>query len=173
MKSGNILVGVLLILSSLTANAVIYQNRELTDEQIYTIQRSYELGESSGYGLTLAAIALTESHAGVNIKNDKSGDYGVFQNNLKSTVKRVEQLTGAKMTWRERQRFKKELLSSMETSGNYALMELQFWDKSRSGNWRKVVESYNAGYGKNPDYVDKVAKNLKFLRSCGCIQRRM
>ncbi|QAY01184.1 transglycosylase SLT domain protein [Aeromonas phage Aswh_1] len=169
MKSG-LLFGILLSLTSLTANAVVYENKELTENQIYTIQRAYELGNESGYGLTLAAIALTESRAGVNLINKKSGDYGVFQNNLRSTTKRIEQLTGSKMSYRSRIKLRNELINSMESSANYALMELDYWKKVRGGNWRKVVESFNAGYGSNKTYVETVAQNVRFLRNCDCIK---
>ncbi|ADQ53426.1 Vs.1 conserved transglycosylase SLT domain protein [Aeromonas phage 65] len=175
MKSGSILVGILLLLTSISANAVMYENRELTENQIYTIQRAYELGESSGYGLTLAAIALTESKAGKFLINNRTGDYGVFQNNLKYTVKRVEQLTGSKMGWKHQRKLRSELIASMETSANYALMELEYWKEVRNGDWKMVVKSYNAGYSPNSsagiEYYERVAKNIKFLRSCGCYRQ--
>lgn len=175
MKSGSILVGILLLLTSISANAVMYENRELSDDQIYTIQRAYELGEPTGYGLTLAAIALTESRAGKFLINNRTGDYGVFQNNLKYTAKRVEILTGSKMSWKSRQLLRKELINSMESSANYALMELDYWRDVRKGDWKMVVKSYNAGYSPNSpagiEYYERVAKNIKFLRSCGCYRQ--
>lgn len=149
---------------SIAANAHEDPTKDLTDEQKYVLVRAYEIGNERGYGLTLAAIALKESRAGKYLVNNRSKDYGVFQNNIKSTTRRIEMLTGHKMDWKTVQALKTELVSSLETSANYAMMELEYWDRVHKGNWRRVVESYNAGYGRNPVYVEAIAKNIQYLK---------
>lgn len=168
---------VTLVLTSLSVNAA--EDRKcsfLDDEQKYVVTRAYEIGSEVGYADTLAAIALTESDAGKNLVNARSGDYGVFQNNIKYTVRRIEQLTGAPMSNRQIRGLKKTLVTDMEESATYSIMELTYWAKRHNNNWRKTIASYNEGHDwrskKAQNYVASVSRNMQRLKSCNCIPRR-
>lgn len=168
---------VTLVLTSLSVNAAEDRTCSfLDDEQKYVVTRAYEIGADVGYADTLAAIALTESEAGKNLVNARSGDYGVFQNNIKYTVRRIEQITGAPMSRKQISGLKKTLVSDMEESATYSIMELNYWAKRHNNNWRKTIASYNEGHDWNSrkaqKYVARVSRNMQKLKSCNCIPRR-
>ena len=152
----------------------------LTTEQQYVVNRAYELGSTiprgvSDYGMTYAAIALTESSAGQFLVNSKTGDYGVFQNNLKYTVKAVEQKRGFKMSNKEVKEFKRHLTNSLEFSASMTGINIEFWEKVHGKqNWSKIIASYNAGYSYNDEvgkqYLTKVKTNMRLLKKCNCIK---
>ena len=163
----------LLALFAVTANAT--KCDFLDDDQKFVVNRAYELGQKSGYGMTLAALALTESSAGKYLINNVSQDYGVFQNNIKYTSRRIEQITGAPMNKRQVANLKKNLATDIHESATYALLELEFWAARHNYNWKRTIASYNAGFawsGKaGQTYLAKVSKNLRLLESCNCIQK--
>ena len=166
-----------LLLLSTTVNAMPTKECTfLNEDQKQVVTRAYQLGEDSDYGMTLAAIALTESTAGERLVNNVSGDYGVFQNNLKNTVRMIEQRTGSRMSYRQIQGLKKNLIANMDESGMYAQMNIEFWEQVHGKEaWSKIVASYNAGYNysgsKGQTYLAEVKNNLRKLRNCNCIER--
>jgi len=173
----------LLLLFSLYNGFVTQESEKcdfLTTEQQYVVNRAYEIGSTiprgvSDYGMTYAAIALTESSAGQSLVNNKTGDYGVFQNNLKYTVKAVEQIRGTKMTNKEIKDFKKHLTNNLEFSASMTGINIEFWEKVHGKhNWSKIISSYNAGYNyqgeAGQNYLAKVKNNMRLLKKCNCIK---
>lgn len=159
----------------LSTSAIASPSLKLDVDQIDTLNRAYQIGESKDLGLTLAAIAMTESSAGKYKSNDVTGDYGVFQTNLKYTVKAIEQKTGAKMSWRQVRNLKQRLIDDMDTSGTHALIALEYWLDRHNGDWSKAVRSYNAGNNWNSsagkEYLTKVTKNLRLIKQNNVIQK--
>lgn len=169
----------LLLLTSTTTAVNAMSTKEcnfLNDDQKAVVTRAYQLGEDIDYGMTFAAIALTESNAGENLINKKSGDYGVFQNNLKYTVRSLEQIQGRKMTRAEVNNLRSNLITNMELSASMAQVNIDFWKKVHGDeSWSKIIASYNAGYNysgsKGQEYLTKVKTNLRKLKNCDCIER--
>lgn len=163
----------LLALSSFGANA---SKCDLDWNQVKTIERSVELGESTGVSQTLAAIAWVESKAGKYLVNKSSGDYGVYQINLFWAKKRIEQLTGAKMNYKQTLGLRDKLMTDQGLNATHAIDNLMFWNKVHKGDWRKVVMSYNAGNnyaGKEGQaYLQKVRNAIIFLRKCGYVEAK-
>lgn len=156
------------------ANASASTKLDLNDNQRYVVNRAYELGQSMDYGMTFAAIALTESQAGEDLVNNVSGDYGVFQNNLHYTVRGLEKKLGYKMSAKQIRDLKKSLIENMELSASMTEMNLKYWQEVHGKKaWSKIIASYNAGFnyrGKDGQtYLAKVKANMRKLQKCDCI----
>ncbi|QFR58594.1 hypothetical protein AC3HA14_1310 [Escherichia phage vB_EcoM_3HA14] len=142
---------------------------ELTISQKVNMLKAYNYGEGQmgkGWGIPLAAIALQESQLGVMLENKKTHDYGVFQNHLKTVVKRNK--VSPKVA-------KKKLVSDFHYSAKEAHKELLFWTKvhgNPDGKYpmKRVLASYNAGYKykipKARQYSQDVYNNMKLLAQC-------
>lgn len=121
--------------------------------------KAYNYAEENvgkGWGLVFAGIALQESELGLKIKNDKTKDYGVFQNNIKTVTKR----NGISP-----QAAKRNLLSSFEYSAKESHKELAFWvkvhgDPNKRTNLQKILRSYNAGYNYSSGAAKKYSKDV-------------
>lgn len=165
-----IIMAVMLMLPlAATASPVASQCR-LNEAQQAVITRSVQLGESTGTSQTLAAIAMVESYAGKYLRNDVTKDYGVYQINLFWATKRIEQLTGAPMTNKQKAAFKERLITDHSMNATHAIDILMHYNKVHNGNWRRVVMSYNAGNNWNSKagqtYLTKVQKQLIMLKQC-------
>lgn len=168
-------MALLLAVSSVGVNAAP-SSLDLTDDQLYVLNRAYELGQNMDYGMTFAAIALTESQAGKDLVNNVSGDYGVFQNNLHYTVRGLERKLGYKMTAKQVRDLKKGLIENMELSASMTEMNLKYWQEVHGKKaWSKIIASYNAGFnyrGKDGQtYLSKVKANMRKLQNCDCIEQ--
>lgn len=142
---------------------------ELTISQKVNMLKAYNYGEGQmgkGWGIPLAAIALQESQLGVMLENKRTYDYGVFQNHLKTVVKRNK--VSPKVA-------KKKLVSDFHYSAKEAHKELLFWTKVHGNpdgkySMKRVLASYNAGYKykipKARQYSQDVYNNMKLLAQC-------
>lgn len=162
MKISTLLVT--LLLSQLTyAKGSCEAYSELTEEQRHNIRLSVNRGVNHNLGLTLAAIALTESSAGVQRINHKSKDYGLYQINIRTAKsisginnKYLGHLLAVKLTYDD------------ELNAKYALNVLRHFNKVHGGDWSKMVMAYNAGnhYWNGDGYLVKVRNNFKLIRQC-------
>lgn len=142
---------------------------ELTISQKVNMLKAYNYGEGQmgkGWGIPLAAIALQESQLGVMLENKRTHDYGVFQNHLKTVVKRNK--VSPKVA-------KKKLVSDFHYSAKEAHKELLFWTNVHGNpdgkySMKRVLASYNAGYKykipKARQYSQDVYNNMKLLAQC-------
>lgn len=149
-------------------------NTWLSSDQIFTINRAYQLGVQHDLGYTLAAIAFLESSAGVQLRNDRTQDYGVFGINIRTVSNRLNQLTGVTLNHEQRDQLKNHLIVDMNANAMYAVMELQFWQRVHGqNNWRKVWASYNAGHSYHRqvgiDYANKIAETIKRIKRLNCL----
>lgn len=93
---------------------------------------------------SLVAISLKESTLGkymLNINDNKSLDCGLFQNNVRSVLKREKMKYGKYNQIEVCQR----LLFDTSYSIYHAKQELMYWKKNR-GTWAKAYLSYHRGY---------------------------
>ncbi|WPF69909.1 hypothetical protein [Salmonella phage PC79-13] len=154
----------------LTAHlAVASDCPELSISQKTNMLKAYHYGEEEmgkGWGLTLAAIALQESELGLRLENKKTHDYGLFQNHLKTVVKRNKVNPNVA---------KKKLIRDFDYAAKETHKELQFWTKvhgNPNGKYslQRVLASYNAGYSyripKARQYSQDVYNNMKVLAQC-------
>lgn len=132
-----------------------------TPEQLLTMQRAYEKGNDIDMNYVLAAIALKESNAGVHLINNKTKDFGVFQNHLKTVASREGKAPSKKIA--------KRLVNDFEYSADHAVKEIEFWKRVRGdANLQEILASYNAGYNLKAGrlYANDVMKKVSMLQSC-------
>lgn len=131
-------------------------------EQLEVLRFSYQHGQAFDLGYTLAAIAWVESQAGLYPINVTDPSFGVHHVNLRSAIRRSDM----KDTPFNRNRLAGQLLQ-INTSADYALKELLYWQEYRS-SWRDVVSSYNAGWKMENGraYLRKVIDKVNLLTRC-------
>jgi hypothetical protein len=136
---------------------------KLTENQRHNIRLSVNRGVNDDLGLTLAAIALTESSAGVQRVNMRTKDFGLYAINYK-TMKSIagiqSDLMGAALAFK--------ITYDDEYAAKYALHVLRHFKKVHKGDWSKMVQSYNAGnrYWRGVGYLHKVKANVTLIKQC-------
>lgn len=138
----------------------------LTPEQRSVLYFSYSYGSPHDYGYTLAAIAMEESDLGrwtINLQDPSASPWGV-------TIDKAVKKLGWKHTPFNYNRAAQLLMDDIFFGAGLAMETLLWWDKRREGNWRKVVESYNAGYGNNPEYVNRIIGHIRKIKECGWLE---
>lgn len=163
MKISTLLAATLLLSPMADAESSCENYSKLTENQRHNIRLSVNRGVADDMGLTLAAIALTESSAGLQRVNHKSKDYGLYQLNIKTAKsimgienKYLGYLLAMKLTFDD------------ELNAKYALHVLRHYNKVHKGDWSKMVQSYNAGnrYWVGASYLQKVKANVKLIKQC-------
>lgn len=141
----------------------------LSFSQKVNMMKASHYGETQmgkGWGITLAAIAFQESDLGMNVINKRTQDYGIFQNHLKTVVKRNKVSPNYA---------KAKLLNDFDYAVRETHKELQFWAKVHGKNrgsvsLHKVLASYNGGYAYHKEAPQKYSKevfaNMKVLATC-------
>lgn len=139
--------------------------KDLSPLQKGRLEFAYNSGVDYDLGFTMAAIALQESSAGKYRLNLESKDLGLFQVNVK-TASSILKVTN---------HYKKiELVERMiyddVFTAKLSLHVLTYFKDYHKGDWKKTIQSYNAGFSINNedslDYLDKVSSNVKMLQKC-------
>jgi len=132
----------------------------LSSQQREVLKAAYDYGEPFDLGYTLAAIAWKESSFGIDLISE-TDDYGVFQINLYTYKNRFsDEITDLNATDMQLQII---LINDFATNASAAIAELTFWRSAHSGDYTKMLESYNGGWRGNPQYADKVKDRVKVL----------
>lgn len=105
---------------------------------------------------SLMAIAIKESSIGKNLVNAKSNDYGLFQANIKSVIRRQK----VEDTEENRRYFAHKLIYDVGFSTANAIVELEYWKKVHKDNWIKIWASYNTGWNYKSNTGVKYAKSV-------------
>lgn len=139
-----------------------------TLEQLWTLQKAYDHGESKGLGYTMAAIVWKESSAGLYLSR-KDGEhwamnsYGPFHILLKTAKRR----RGC-VSWNCKG-VKQKLLNDFQYSADLAFEELSYWS-DRLGNYRNALAAYNAGNAwRSRDgkaYSRDIRGKVRYLQQC-------
>lgn len=135
---------------------------ELTPEQESVLHFSYSYGEPHDYGLTMVAIAMEESNLGqwnISLQDPSASPYHV-------TIDKAVDKLGWKHTPFNYNRAAQKLMDDIYFGAAIALETILWWDKVRGGAWRRVIESYNSGYGSNPEYVRRIIGHINTIREC-------
>lgn len=155
------------LVALLAANAAYaFQDCELTPEQEGVLHFSYSYGEPHDYGYTMAAIAMEESNLGkwrLNLQDPSASAWGV-------TIDKAVTKLGWDHTPFNYNRAAQKLVDDIYFGAALALETILWWDKTREGNWRRVVESYNAGYGSNPEYVRRIIGHIDTIKECNWLK---
>lgn len=163
MKISTLLAATLLLSPMAYAESSCEAYSKLTENQRHNIRLSVNRGAVDNMGLTLAAIALTESSAGVQRVNMRTKDFGLYAINYR-TMKSISginnDLIGAALTFK--------ITYDDEYAAKYALNVLRHYHKVHKGDWPKIIMSYNAGnrYWNGREYLKKVKFNIIMIKKC-------
>ena len=114
----------------------------LTKTDLLILNKIKSLTDDPMMKYTLMAIAIKESGLGRKQINAISNDYGLFQSNIKSVLRR-QQLPD---TLNNRRYFAYKLLSDVGFATANAIVEIDYWKEVHGNNWIKIWASYNTGW---------------------------
>ncbi len=117
----------------------------LSTSDIATLKKIKSLTNDKMMKYTLMALAIKESSIGKNQINSITNDYGVFQGNIKSVIRRqsIEDNSATRKFLSEK------LLNDAGFAMANAITEVNYWRKVHNENWAKVWASYNTGWSYN------------------------
>ena len=137
----------------------------LSNMDILILKKIKSLTDDNYMKYTLMAIAIKESSVGKNLINNASKDYGLFQANIKSVIRRQK----VQDNIYNRNYFAKKLVYDAGFSTANAIVEIDYWRNVHKDNWIKVWASYNTGWkyksttGLNyASSVFEIVKKLKY-----------
>ena len=141
----------ILCFSSLFSNSL-----NLTQNDIIILKKLKSLSDDKMMKYSLMAIAIKESSLGKYIINSKSEDYGLFQANIKTVLKRQK----IKDNSYNRSIYAQKLINDVGFATANAIIELTYWKKIHKDNWFKIWASYNTGWKYNSKVGIKYATNV-------------
>ncbi len=178
------LITLLLAVCAFNASAstqcnVKFNGQELSEKQWHNVRAVFLNGWYNDLSWSLASITIVESSAGLQMINNRTKDYGLMQNNIKTATTRLKR-------WQEAGRdfgaydldnpedVKTILLTDRTVSVQLAVEELQYWKKIRgNNNWREIYASYNGGFYKGKEwepraenYANKIITTMRKLKTC-------
>lgn len=136
-----------------------------SEDQLRVLAESKIYGSANDLSYTMAAIASIESEGGLNIINIASKDFGIWQNNIVSVLKRHN----LKDTKANRNRFASKLVMDKDFAAKESIDELKYWISVHGRDWAKVWGSYNNGWSFNSKrgrgYASKITKKIKEIKA--------
>lgn len=114
----------------------------LTKTDLLILKKIKTLTDDKMMNYTLMAIAVKESSVGKNLINEVSNDYGLFQSNIKSVLRRQN----VEDNMQNRRYFANKLLSDAGFAAANAIVEIDYWKEVHGNNWVRVWASYNTGW---------------------------
>ena len=136
----------------------------LTQNDIVILKKLKSLTDDKMMKYSLMAIAIKESSLGKYVINSKSEDYGLFQANIKTVLKRQK----VKDNSYNRSIYAQKLINDVGFATANAIIELNYWKKVHKENWFKTWASYNTGWNYNSEtgieYSTKVFEIIKKLK---------
>jgi hypothetical protein len=136
----------------------------LSQMDILILKKIKSLTDDNYMKYSLMAIAIKESSVGKNLVNNASKDYGLFQANIKSVIRRQK----VPDTIYNRRFFAEKLVYDVGFSTANAIVEIDYWKKVHKDNWIKIWASYNTGWNYRSDigvnYATSVFDIIKKLK---------
>lgn len=135
----------------------------LTPYQQDVAEMVYRSAEGYNLGHTAVAIAYKESKLGIykvryNRGNIKDVSVGVMHT--------VAYWKTKDMTPFESGMWFQDMTEIDQKSIAIGVKDLVTWQSRAKGSWKRGIEMYNAGYGKNPKYVHDVVKIYQEIKDC-------
>lgn len=162
----------LLLMVSLYANHIRLYDRGMIRSDIIWLDKNIDRGKLDilkklynacldiDMSYTCMAIAWQESWIGDVKINERSGDYGLTGINLKTYIKD----NNLKLSYWGKERLKTKLVVDDDFAIGVMIDRLEYWYKIRKGNWYRIWESYNAGFGYNPIYPKAIYNKIIALK---------
>ncbi len=136
----------------------------LTNTDLIILEKIKSLTDNKMMKYTLMAIAIKESSVGKKQINNISNDYGLFQSNIKSVIRRQK----VEDNFHNRIFFANKLLYDVGFSTANAIVEIDYWRNIHKENWVRVWSSYNTGWRYNSNtgvlYAHSIFDIIKKLR---------
>ncbi len=132
----------ILIVLSLFYSVAFSNSLGLSDKDILVLKKIKSLTDDKMMKYTLMALAIKESSVGKNQINLVTNDFGVFQGNIKSVVRRQN----IDDNLNTRRFLAKKLLSDAGFAMANAIEEVNYWRKVHKEDWPRVWASYNTGW---------------------------
>ena len=132
----------ILIILSLFYSLAFSNSLGLSDTDIIILKKIKSLTNDPMLKYTLMALAIKESSIGKNQINLVSNDFGLFQSNIKSVIRRQK----VQDNQFNRVYFAKKLLSDVGFATANAIVEVNYWRNVHKNNWIKIWASYNTGW---------------------------
>lgn len=132
----------ILIVLSLFYSFAFSNSLGLSDKDILILKKIKSLTDDKMMKYTLMALAIKESSVGKNQINLITNDFGVFQGNIKSVVRRQN----IDDNLNTRRFLAKKLLSDAGFAMANAIEEVNYWRKVHKEDWPRVWASYNTGW---------------------------
>lgn len=145
-----------LIILLLSFSFLFSNSLNLTQNDIIILKKLKSLSDDNMMKYSLMALAIKESSLGRYIINSKSEDYGLFQANIKTVLKRQK----VKDTSYNRSVYAQKLINDVGFATANAIIELKYWRKVHKDNWFKTWSSYNTGWNYNSKIGIKYATNV-------------
>lgn len=149
---------ILVLISLLATNifATNFKASQLTKKDIAMLKKIKKQGQRYGLSYSLMAIAIKESNIGRYPINVDTKDYGMFQANIKTVLRRHK----VKNTSWNRNRYASRLITDFRFATKNAIAELNYWKKVHKNDWRKVWGSYNGGWKYNSKRARKYSRDI-------------
>jgi len=131
-----------------------------TKQQRAIVHLAYSIGLPSDYGITLAAITIVESNAGMYRISTNGDDYGVTQVNLHYFLKSrgIVESQWTRSAWAT------ELVRNDILSLTYSL-ELLLYNRAKYGSYRASINAYNGRCNLvTDDYYNRIKPWVVFLK---------
>ncbi len=137
----------------------------LSEQDLLILKEIKKLSKDDMMRYSLMAIAIKESSLGKNPINDVTFDYGMFQSNIKTVIRRenVEDNT------QNREYLSKKLVNEAGFSAVNAIKEINYWKKVHNNNWGRIWSSYNTGWkyqsvtgAKYANSIFEIVRRLKY-----------
>ena len=132
----------ILLLTLCIYNLAFSNSLGLTNTDLIILKKIKSLTDDTMMKYTLMAIAIKESSVGKKQINFESNDYGLFQSNIKSVIRRQK----VPDNMFNRRYFSQKLVYDVAFSTANAIVEIDFWRKVHKDNWIKIWASYNTGW---------------------------
>lgn len=145
-----------LFLFFLTFNFIFANSLGLSKTDLLILNKIKSLADEPIMKYSLMAIAIKESSVGKNIANFQTNDFGLFQSNIK-TVLRRQYITD---TQENRKYFALKLMNDVGFATANAIIELEYWRGVHKDNWIKTWSSYNVGYSYDSEKGFLYAKSI-------------
>jgi hypothetical protein len=117
----------------------------LTPQDITVLKKIKSLTNEKMMKYTLMALAIKESSVGKNQINSVTNDFGFFQGNIKTVVRR-QNVQDNEMV---RKYLADKLLNDAGFAMANAISEVNYWRKVHNENWPRIWASYNTGWSYN------------------------
>lgn len=117
----------------------------LTPQDITILKKIKSLTNEKMMKYTLMALAIKESSVGKNQINLVTNDFGFFQGNIKTVVRRQNVQDNVIV----RKYLADKLLNDAGFAMANAISEVNYWRKVHNENWPRIWASYNTGWSYN------------------------